>query len=161
MVSDGFLAETAMVMNSILWGSAHMPKSNQWILRNHYRYFDFVDFRRNADFRFASFIGVLEKVVASAIIKMDIFRERRANEEKARSKHRKGADNAPAGIPAPSEHSLSDDYTEETTIEDLFDELEEMEDFELDDEVDAHEESRTITVASFLPSDWIIKVRVC
>ena len=103
---------------------------------------------------------LLEKVVASTVIDMAIFRERHANEEKARSKHRKGADKAPTGIPAPGEHSLSDDYIKETTIKDLFDELEEMENFELDDdEVATPEESRTITLASFLPCDWIIKVR--
>ena len=79
---------------------------------------------------------LLEKVVGSAVLKLDIIRERRIKQSKMKAKPKA---TTACGLPVAVEPSGKkfDDYLDEGSIEDLFAELEEMEDFDdVDDSVD-------------------------
>ena len=76
----------------------------------------------------------MEKVIGSAMLKMGIIRERRLKQSQIKSRSKLGA---PAGIPAQDEHQAldkDDAFAEAMTIEDLIAELEEMEEFHLENE---------------------------
>lgn len=95
---------------------------------------------------------LLEKVVGSAVVKLDVVRERRIKQSKIKTKH-----TPVGGVRAAAEVGFDDDggdYTEGSSIDDLISDLEELEDVDVEDGVD-FDSSRVLTLSKLFGSNVV------